>query len=547
MILLTVFAITFLVRFWGIWFDLPEIYTTEEYKVVNYALRMGARRSLNPEFFNYPSLYLYFTLFVSGIYFVIGRLFGLFSSAQDFAYSFIRNPSHIYLIMRFFSAFWSTLSVFMVYLLGKELYNKKTGTLAMLLIAFIPSIIISSHEIRPNIPSLLFVSIAFYFLIKYHNSGTLKYFYLSGIFSGLATSVFYNAFPIALLLVIVYWLRNGCIKIFAQKMWFGIFLAILFFVLGTPYSVLDYKRFLSDFFAHSSGALSNLPRGILGVLNNIIFVGTEEWQIPLLGIFCLISVVFLLIERKKENVILLSALALFSLPVAMYHAPGRGYMLPVVALILISAARFLTQLQEVIRVKWLITIISVILILPSLAETVKLDISYTIKDTRSVAKRWIESHLPFGSKVLVDMYPHSPQIKKTRTQLERLYHRAVELEHYKKEYIKLQIETHPGENYGYEIYRIYRTPAEISGTVKMVEEAQKVQDLIDVSLGFEFLRNKKIQYIIVNSKDKTSALMSSNKALKNFYRNLLVESKLIKEFKPESVFQRGPTIWIYQL
>ena len=114
-----VLIFAFLLRFWGVWFDLPEIYTTEEYKVVNYALRMGARKSLNPEFFNYPSLYLYFTLFISGLYFIIGKLLGIFSSIKDFGNYVFTNPTGLYVIMRTFSAIWSTWSVAITYFIGK--------------------------------------------------------------------------------------------------------------------------------------------------------------------------------------------------------------------------------------------------------------------------------------------------------------------------------------------------------------------------------------------------------------------------------------------
>ena len=54
-------------RFWGLRWGLPYEYQSEEYKIVKYALKMGSG-DLNPHFFEYPSLYLYFMLFVYGLY-----------------------------------------------------------------------------------------------------------------------------------------------------------------------------------------------------------------------------------------------------------------------------------------------------------------------------------------------------------------------------------------------------------------------------------------------------------------------------------------------
>src|SRR5581483_1816315 len=86
-------------RVWGAGWGLPYEYQTEEYKVIKYALRMG-QNGLNPHFFEYPSLYLYFMLFAYGVYYMIGRVSGLFSSTLDFALLLVRNPTSFHLIGR---------------------------------------------------------------------------------------------------------------------------------------------------------------------------------------------------------------------------------------------------------------------------------------------------------------------------------------------------------------------------------------------------------------------------------------------------------------
>ncbi|MCM8804972.1 MAG: hypothetical protein NC833_06930, partial [Candidatus Omnitrophica bacterium] len=97
--------------------------------------------------------------------------------------------------------------------------------------------------------------------------------------------------------------------------------------------------------------------------------------------------------------------------------------------------------------------------------------------------------------------------------------------------------------------RILRPPEEVSGTVELVKEAQKVQDLVDISNdGFSILKNKGIDYIILNSKDRESALNSKYEFLKNFYKLVPEKCKLIKKFPEEKTkIQKGPEIFIYKI
>src|SRR3989339_99989 len=192
----------------------------------------------------------------------------------------------------------------------------------------------------------------------------------------------------------------------------------------------------------------------------------------------------------------------------------------------------------------------VLCLLPSVLFCVKLDYSYSLKDTRTTAKEWIETNVPFGSKILMDMYPHCPPLKQTKQQLENLYKRALALNHYKKEYLKLQldayVESEGKKIFGYEIHNILRLPKEISGTIDMVKEAQKTQDLVDVSGGSSLIKKSGIKYFIYNSWDETSGLASEDRSLADYYKNINNNFTLIKEFSPADRLHPGPVIRIYR-
>ncbi|OGS22557.1 MAG: hypothetical protein A2252_02990 [Elusimicrobia bacterium RIFOXYA2_FULL_39_19] len=551
LLLFSILIIGFFIRFWGIWFDLPHLYTTEEYKTVNYALKMGAG-DLNPHFFNYPSFYLYFTLIISGIYFVIGKIFGIFANAHDFAYSFIQNPTNIYLILRFFSVLWSTAILYFIYAVGKKAFNAKTGLMAALMFCFIPSIIQSSHLIQPALPSMLFVLISFYYLIDYYQKGKNTAFYLSAGFLGIAFSTFYNALPLFLLLPVVYWLKNKS-RPLSIALFSGLLLVAVFFLIGTPYALLDYKAFIKDFSGHSVGVHLNPWHSIKSITGHYLYIANKghvnpNAGIPLIGAICFLGVLSILKNKKTEELLVLSAIILFTLPVIFYHAAGPGYLFPAFPFFILAGAGFVDKISNN-RYKNLVTALLITALIPSVIFCVKLDYAYTQKDTRTISKEWVENNISFGSKVLVDMYPHCPPLKETKAQLARLYNEAVKLNHYKKEYLKLQLDTYPVKDkpYGYELYRILRPANEISGTIEMVKEAQKVQDLIDITVGFSALKKAGITYFIADSIDIESGLASKNAPLIDFYTQLPNKAQLIKEITPKNAFSPGPAIKIYKL
>lgn len=70
-------------------------------------------------------------------------------------------------VARVYSAIVGVVSVFSIYLLGKEIMNKKTGIIAALLVTVNPFHLYYSQEARPYIFLFLFSALAFCYLIKF--------------------------------------------------------------------------------------------------------------------------------------------------------------------------------------------------------------------------------------------------------------------------------------------------------------------------------------------------------------------------------------------
>lgn len=108
-------------------------------------------------------------------------------------------------IARSFSAIMGILSVYYIYKLGKELFGKKAGLLAALLLTFSEHCIYLSQEARPYTFYLLAVILSFYGLVLFIKNPTLKNAIKYGLFAGLLLNTnffgFVNLFSQALIVL----------------------------------------------------------------------------------------------------------------------------------------------------------------------------------------------------------------------------------------------------------------------------------------------------------------------------------------------------------
>jgi len=102
--LVGVLVIGALARLWAIGHDLPFVYYGDELHMMSRSLGFGTG-DLNPHWFHKPALYMYIIFFEYGVYYVVGRIFGLFPNVDAFAVHYFRDPTVFALLGRLTSAF----------------------------------------------------------------------------------------------------------------------------------------------------------------------------------------------------------------------------------------------------------------------------------------------------------------------------------------------------------------------------------------------------------------------------------------------------------
>jgi len=256
-------------RLWGIQFGLPYLYHADEPNKIMVSQNMVKTGDLNPHYYLKPTFFIYLNALAYVPYYFIGNLIGIFKSFADIpsiieinmGVGYAPKPS-VVLLGRLLTTSFGVASVFLVYLVGYRLTNRKlVGLLAALMMAFSPANCLISRYITPDM-FVVFWGLAT-FLASYglYTSGKTRYYILAGIACGLAISTKYNGCVTGIMIVSAHFLRIGWKNIKSGlKDWHlyaSLLMVPLAFLATTPYAILDSQNWwsgLSYEFTHYSSS-----------------------------------------------------------------------------------------------------------------------------------------------------------------------------------------------------------------------------------------------------------------------------------------------------
>jgi uncharacterized membrane protein len=181
-------------RFLALDYGLPATYNPDETPILNRALAF-AKGDLNPRNFLYPSLYFYALFAWEGVFYVVGRVGGLFASLDAFQREFFTDPSRLFLAGRALTAVFGIATVPALYWYGRRLYGRGTGLVAAAFLAVSPLAVRDAHYVKLDVPVVLFVVIAHAALALIVTSDaaarSVRAWVVAGLFAGLAVSTHY--------------------------------------------------------------------------------------------------------------------------------------------------------------------------------------------------------------------------------------------------------------------------------------------------------------------------------------------------------------------
>jgi hypothetical protein len=422
--LTAVCALAAALRFVSIGHGLPATFNPDEVPILNRALALGAG-SLNPRNFLYPSLYFYAAFAWEGVFYLAGRAAGVFTSLGAFQRQYFTDPTTLFLAARTLTALFGIATVAALYWYGRRLYGPTAGLVAALFLAVAPIAVRDAQYVKLDVPVALFVVLSHAMLAAIvtdpATASARKAWLLAGLFAGLAISTHYYAGLAVISIAVV-----AAVHATRTGQWrsaFGLLVlagiaCIAGFLIGTPFLPFEPRIAIRDI---SVLREVNIDRAVgggrafpsLGAYAKLLFSDALGWPVCLLAAA---GFAWAIVEDRGRGLLLVSFAAVY-LAFVSHTVPMTRYLNIVLPMFALAAAFTVVRLADRFgrRAPAAAAAIAVAALVPGLLLSIRTDRFLLQKDTRALAKEYIESRVPPGSSILVQ--PYSAPVRQSRDAL----------------------------------------------------------------------------------------------------------------------------------
>ena len=404
------------IRLWGIGWGLPEAYeeATPMHRAFAFWGKETGRFDFNPHFFNYPSFYFYIQFAVQGVYYILGALFGQFPSLAAFRLHLDQNTSAFVLLGRLTTMLFGVCTVFLVHLLGKRFFNEKAGLIGSFLLTFNLIHVVNSQHVSVDVPLTFCVVLSLLFIHSIYERTRFKDYALAGLCVGMGTGMKYTAALLIVPLLLAHFLSKKGSQRFHKrvidpKIAIGVTAALCSFFIVSPFCFLDAQSFWRDFaveMRHMSVGHFGHEESYIPYVSYLTGPLSEGGGMPL-AVLALIGLTVSLVRHGRKGLLFLSFPVVYFAIVGRWSVQADRYVLPIVPFLSILSAYCLWWIFErvpLLRPKRsvLLSIATIGLVLPSTIGIVRLRAAQQRPDTRTLAKRWINSTIPQGSIIVLE-------------------------------------------------------------------------------------------------------------------------------------------------
>ena len=342
-----VMIVAAVLRLWGIGFGFPGANARpDEIQIAGPAVGY-LTGDLRPPFFQWPPLFQYMTTVAYIVYAVVGRPVTGLASIAAFAESRRQSLVPFLLIPRLLSALCGVVTVWLVYRIGRRLFDDRVGIVAALFLAVSFLHVRDSHFGVSDVPMTMLLTAAVLMTLHWQERGGARLALLAGVITGLAGATKYNALGAAVAFAVA-WLfeaatafrrRDGRVPSLMVQLAAYAFGAALAFLGASPYIVIDWSRFLKDI-GEVQSTLANGPAGLqVGrgwwYFARVVLPAAVGWPMLLLAVG---GAVGMLASHGRR------AATLLAFPIAYYAFAGSGYgvfarhALPLIPFLCVTAA-----------------------------------------------------------------------------------------------------------------------------------------------------------------------------------------------------------------
>ncbi|MEI7603497.1 MAG: glycosyltransferase family 39 protein [bacterium] len=400
-------------RFYNLNWDNGLSYHPDELNVMISANKVNIPDKLDPDFFAYGGfpIYLY-----KGTAQVVSTVTNDITWKTDIA--------KVNIIGRTYSAIFSTLTIILIYLFTRKVFNKRAALFAALLASFCVGFIQDAHYSVTEsmlVFFLMLISLISVDLIK----GNKTYLWcIMALVCGLAigsktASIAFLSIPGTVWLINFFKNRKNKLALihhFIKGLGFLFVTAVIAFAVS-PYTLIGLERFQSSM-TYEGGVVAGTVKvpytwQFFDTLPYVYPFTNMMWHtsiiLPIVGFIAILLCLFLII--KKKETIYIFPLIIFSILYFVYtggwYAKFIRYMLPMLPIIIILSAWLIDKLISSIKFKKVGKILLLLVVSFSIIWVIAFMSIYTTPQTRFTASEWIYNNIPSGSVVLKEHWDYS--------------------------------------------------------------------------------------------------------------------------------------------
>lgn len=392
----------------------------DEFLNVALPVEMALRNRLNPEFFFYPS-------FIINVNFAAihatGALSDLSLADRDGRSLRAYAPFSMYVMTRMYSVFGGMLMLACAYAISRMISGRYAALCAAALVAFSFTLVQHAHYGKPGSLAAGWMLVAAWASLAALSSRSGRrrtaFYMLAAVFTGLAATTRYNAIAVAFVVLPV-----GVMLLYRQRTWrMARMLALawalipLVFLLGSPYTLLDFEHFWRDF-NYIAGQYTSTGADVFdyflvdswqGLIFMLTYAGLFAIGLPAL-LFAGLSLPAALQGRRRIPAAALALLAFmllaYSLVALRTVRPGHSdalliLVLPFIAILSAAGADWLVGRLPIPKSIAMPAVV-LLLVLQPLALSLQVVPLFRQPDTRHLMLDWIHDNIPYGSRFFLN-------------------------------------------------------------------------------------------------------------------------------------------------
>ena len=396
--------LAFGLRVWGVDHGLPYAYNADENAhFVTRAIGLFGH-DWNPSYYVNPPAYTYL------VHILLGVWYGGRAGVSD---AFAADPTDIWIMTRVLAGVLGTIAVWLLYLAGSRLLDRRVGLLAagIFAVAFEP--VFYSKLALNDVPTLAGLCLALWGAAGALRFGRARDYLFAGIGLGLACATKYTGGIVLLALlgaVGAQFAASGGKSFALRGLAIATAASLVTFVIANPYSLLDFGAFWEGL-THQSDA-SGDAAGKLGLTQDnghLYYLWSFGWGLGWLPLVLAVGgAVRLWFDEARLVWILVPPVIAFVLFMGSQERYFGRWLMPVFPFVCILAAYAAFELVDWGAGWWPVlkpTFVALAVVAvcgQGFVYSLHSGLVLSREDTRNLAREWMVANVPAGKKVVIE-------------------------------------------------------------------------------------------------------------------------------------------------